>query len=42
LETSRITKPENLESSNFDEHLREINDKLTKWGEDITSQIRMT
>ena len=39
LDTSRIAKPENLERSNFDEHLLKINDKLTKWGEDITSQM---
>ena len=39
LDTSKIARPENFEQSNFDEHLREINDKLTKWGEDITSQM---
>ena len=39
LDTSKIVKPENFERSNIDEHLREIEDKLTKWGEDITSQM---
>jgi hypothetical protein len=39
LDTSRIAKPESLERSNFDEHLLKINDKLNKWGEDITSQM---